>query len=201
MCMILTKENFIDKSSQELDQLIGDEVTKYKVEVGELDEDEILQREQDMIALMNNAEEELKSVMYALPESCTFDGQVFGKKAIMETIVDFLNTQEVEWSYTLGMMELVKLWKNHNLNEIGYYTYDSTLRILGQRKYRGYDAWRKIMAANEYLSSCHREYMRDMSYTVYLAQLHNVLIEGLKKFNQASGQEEGLAEIMPLGDE
>ena len=42
---------------------------------------------------------------------------------------------------------------------------------------------RKILAVNEFLSSSHNDYVRDTAYMIYLSNLHNVVIDALKKFN------------------
>jgi hypothetical protein len=114
-----------------------------------------------------------------LGNSATYEDEVYKKSNIVDNIVYFLNKNEVEWSYTLGLYQLVKLWKS-NADTITYEAYDSTLRILNQTKYKGFKEWTDILVINEFLSSCHAEYVRDTSYLIYLAQLHNTLIDRLK---------------------
>lgn len=178
---MIKREELNEMSQPEFQALMEEDLQRYAAELESLDKDEILSREQELIVLMSDAEENLKNVKYNLPTEATFDGQLFSKKVLCEYIVDFVNTQEVEWSYSLGLLELVKLWKNKDLESVSYHVYDSTLRILGQCRYRGYDAWRKILAVNEFLGGCHEAYVRDASYTIYLASIHNELIKALEE--------------------
>ena len=165
-------------------KLLEDDINQWKVEVETIEsEEETLQKEQELMRAQDEYQEYMKGVEYELQERCTYDNQIYTKAKVQEMIVDFINTQEVEWSYTLGMFELVKLWKMKDLNKIAYGAYDSTLRILNQCRFKGCEAWRKILTVNEYLSNCHLEYARDTSYTIYLGQLHNALIDHLKVFN------------------
>ena len=131
---------------------------------------------------MDENDMRLKATEYDVPESCTFNDMIYDAKTASSYIVSFINTQEVDWNYTLGLYELVKLWKDKNLKTIKYHAYDSTLRILGQCKYKGSENWKRILVVNTFLGSCHEEYVRDTAYMIYLTSLHNVLLDALKKF-------------------
>lgn len=177
------RKDLIEKSTQEIQDMLEKDIQAYAVEVETVEtKEEILDREKELMVLMNENEEYLKTLTYNLPIEATFDGQTFGKKVLCEYIVDFLNTQELEWSYSLGMFELVKLWKTKDLNEVSYHAFDSTLRVLGQCKYRGFEMWRKILAVNEFIKILHSDYVRDTTYMIYLSSLHNTLVDALKKF-------------------
>lgn len=179
------REDLIGKSTQEIQEMLEKDVQTYAVGLEVIEtKEEILDLERELMIKMDENEEYLKTLTYTLPDEAKFDGTVFSKKALAEYIVDFINTQELEFSYSLGMFELVKLWKTKDLQEVGYYAFDSTLRILGQCKYRGYEAWRKILAVNEFMKASHEAYVRDTSYMVYLSSLHNALVDALKKFDE-----------------
>lgn len=179
------RDDLIGKSTQEIQEMLEKDVQTYAVGLEVIEtKEEILDLEKELMVKMDENEAYLKTLTYTLPEEAKFDGTVFSRKALAEYIVDFINTQELEFSYSLGMFELVKLWKTKDLREVGYYAFDSTLRILGQCKYRGYEAWRKILAVNEFMKSCHEDYVRDTSYMVYLSSLHNSLVDVLKKFDE-----------------
>lgn len=179
------KEELIGKETQVLQAMLEADVQKYAVEVETIEtKEEVLNLEVELVEQMKTNEAALANVVYELPEECNFDGTVFGRKVICDYIVDFLNNQELEWSYSLGMYELVKLWKNRDITEVSYHAFDSTIRVLGQCKYKGYDAWRKVLAVNEFLTTLHDQYMVDTTYIIYLSQLHNVLIDALKKFEE-----------------
>ena len=181
---MVTREDLVGKTQQEIEKLLEAEIQAFNVEVSELsDEAEILNKEQELITAMNEYDEYLKAVEYDVAESCTFDNQTYNKKTASDYIVDFVNTQEVDWNYTRGLYELVKLWKTKDLTKIQHHAYDTTLRILGQCKFKGFEAWKKIMVVNTFLSGSHDEYVRDTSYMIYLSSLHNVLLDALKQFN------------------
>jgi hypothetical protein len=181
---MITRENLNGLSPQEIQDLLDANLQEYAVNVLELQEEEnILEKEQEVIKLMEENDIRMKLVTYKLADEVNFDGQVYKKETVQGFIADLLDTQEVEWSYTLGLYEMMKVWKNKELQEIQYHAYDSTLRVLGGLKYKGFMAWKKILTINEFLSSCHEEYTRDYAYIVYLSQIHNTLLEALKKFN------------------
>lgn len=188
---MITREELNEKTQQEIKEMLEADVQAYTVQVSEIaTEEEVLKLEEELIAKMQENDKVLRDTFYDIKDECTYDGQTFNKKTVCEYIVDFINTQEVEWSYTLGLYELVKIWKNNkDLTNIQYHVYDSTLRILGQVKYKGFETWKKILTVNNYLSSCHDNYVRDTSYMLYLSHLHNVLIDALKTFNPDANTE------------
>ena len=180
---MIKREELIDKSQSEIQALLEADVNKFVVEVKEIaEESEVIAKEEEIMVLMNENDAHLKSVAYPVADQGEYDGQVYNKETMCRTIADFISTQEVEWSYTLGLYELYKIWKNVP-KTIQYHAYDSTLRILGGQKFKGIESWRKILAVNEFLSSSHNDYVRDTAYMIYLSNLHNVVIDALKKFN------------------
>lgn len=186
---MITRDDLAGKTQREIETMLETDIQAYVVEVNEMaDEATVLENEKGLVAAMEEYDVHLKDVEYDVAESCTFDNQAYNKKTVSEYIVDFVSTQEVDWNYTLGLYELSKLWKNKDLTKIHHHAYDSTLRILGQCKYKGFENWKKIMVVNSFLSSCHEEYVRDTSYMIYLTSLHNVLLDALKKFNPEENQ-------------
>lgn len=193
---MITREDFIGKTSQEIQDMMTKDVDAFGAEFCETaSEEDLLNKEQELIKLMDDNKAYIDSVTYAVAADCTFDNQVFNKETAAGYIVDFLDSQEVEWSYTLGLYDLVKMWKNKTLETITYGAYDSTLRILGQLKFKGSAAWKKILVVNAFLSNCHEEYIKDTAYIIYLSQLHNTVLEGLKRFNPEPDTEETGADI------
>lgn len=179
---MITRTDLNDKTLQEVENMLQEDIQTYTVSLESLEsEGDLLAREQEIIQLMNANDERIKTVMYSLPENCTFDNQIFSREKVASYIVDLLDKSEVEWPYTLGMYQMVQFWKNKELTEIQYNAYDSILRLLGGLKYKGFESWKKILIINEFLSSCHEEYSRDYGYMVYLSQLHNAVLESLKK--------------------
>jgi hypothetical protein len=87
---------------------------------------------------------------------------------------------EVKWSYTLGLKQLVDMWKSEDFKEINYRVYDTTLRTLDQVSYKGYSEWNDILIINEYLSGCHNDYSLDTGMLVYLSEMHNLVMNRMK---------------------
>lgn len=180
---MIKREELAGKTQQEIQELLEGDVQNFIVQVTELGEEgEVIAAEEDIVAAMRENDEYLRSVVYNVAEQAEYDGQVFNKETMCKAIAEFVATQEVEWSYTLGMYELHKLWKAVP-ETVQYHAYDSTLRILGGLKYKGFESWKKILAVNDFLGACHETYVRDTAYMIYLSNLHNVVIDALKKFN------------------
>lgn len=180
---MIKREELAGLNQQEIQNLLESDVQKFLVEVKEFaDEAETLAKEEELMVVMNENDEHLRNVVYPVANEVTYDNTLHNKKSVCGMIVDFISTQDVEWNYSLGMFELCKLWKACP-ETIQYHAYDSTLRILGGMKYKGFESWRKILTVNAFLGSCHEEYVRDTSYMLYLNNLHNIVIDALKKFN------------------
>lgn len=186
---MIKREDLIEKTQEEMHSMLGADVQEFTVKVAELaTEEEVLKCEEELIVAMADNDTYLKSIEYNVEETCEFDDTVYNAKTICKHISDFIETSEVEWSYTLGLYELTKFWKNIP-KTIPYHVYDSTLRILGGLKYKGREQWRRILTINTFLGSCHNEYVKDTSYMIYLSNLHNVVIDALKKFNPEPEQD------------
>ena len=180
---MINRDDFAGKGQKEIELMCESDIQTFVLEVNELStQEEILNLEKEIEKAMDENDMRLKVTEYDVPESCTFNDMIYDAKTASSYIVSFINTQEVDWNYTLGLYELVKLWKDKNLKTIKYHAYDSTLRILGQCKYKGSENWKRILVVNTFLGSCHEEYVRDTAYMIYLTSLHNVLLDALKKF-------------------
>ena len=87
-----------------------------------------------------------------------------------------MNRSEVDWQFTLGLFQLVKLWKEKDLQTIDYNAFDSTLRLLNNLKFKGFSDWRNILAVNEYMKGCHEPYSIDTAYMIFLNQKHQEIL-------------------------
>ena len=178
---MVTREELKEKSVQEVQDLMQTDLENYKEEISSINEEaELLDIENALMKEHDEYQKVLKDVVYQLPESANFEGETIKKDEITKNIAYFLNKNEVEWPYTLGLYQLIKLWKTKGLKEISYDAYDSTLRLLNQLKYKGVTEWKDILVINEYMSSCHSEYVKDTSYLIYLSQKHNVILDRMK---------------------
>ena len=181
---MITREDLNGKTGEEITKLLEADIAEYTALVEAIEtEEELLDKEKDLMLIMDEYEAYMKNVEYELDDRCTFDGQEYTKKAVFDKIISFLDNQELAWEHVYGVYNLIKIWKNKDLEKISYGAYDSTLRILNTIKYRGFENWKSIQTINEYLSNCHLEYARDTSYIIYVSKLHNAVMDAQKKFH------------------
>ena len=140
------------------------------------DVDTLNKMEEDLMADQKEFDEYIKNVEYALPEAVTYDGERYTKNDVARLIVEFLNRSEVEWQYTLGLYECVKFWKNNAVTAVPYGTFDSTLRLLNNNRFKGYTDWKNILVVNEYMKGCHEPYSIDTSYIIFINQKHQEIM-------------------------
>ena len=152
-------------------------LNEFKDQLSEINDSEALTKlEDELMEEQKEYDEYIKGIKYTLPQAAEYDGERFTKNAIAKLIVDFLNRSEVEWSYTLGLFQLVKIWKEKDLESIEYSAFDSTLRLLNNIKFKGFTDWRNILAVNEYMKGCHEPYSIDTSYMIFLSQKHQEIM-------------------------
>lgn len=199
--MYLKREDLNGKSYEIAQSLLEGEAVKFAEELqGELAKDmtqeqamELLNKyEQDVIKELNEYDEYLNNVEYELPVSCDMDGVHYTRSEITKMIVKHLNKNEVEWNYALGMYQMVQLWNAKGIKTIKYKPYDSTLRMLGQVKYKGFNEWKEILVINEYASKCREAYALDTAWLYYLSNKHNMILdklEGYKPKNEVAPSE------------
>ena len=181
---MITREDLNGKTGEEITKLLEADIAEYTALVDAIEtEEELLDKEKDLMLIMDEYEAYMKNVEYELDDRCTFDGQEYTKKAVFDKIISFLDNQELAWEHVYGVYNLIKIWKNKDVEKISYGAYDSTLRILKTLKYRGFENWKSIQTINEYLSNCHLEYARDTSYIIYVSKLHNAVIDAQEKFH------------------
>lgn len=174
---------------EDLKSLAGDELqTKLKVDVeayeaevaGINDMEELKKREQDLMPLMQEHDNYLSELKYALPEEVEYEGKRYTRRDVATSLIYFLNKAKVKWELTLGMHQLIAIWKNRDAADVLYRAYDATLRTLSTMEFQGDDEWRQILVVNEYMRNMHEEYTRDTSYTYYLAGYHNAILNRMQ---------------------
>lgn len=166
-------ENTLEVVAKQFDQ----ELQEFSIQVGEVSElDQLDVLEEEIMKEQDKVDAYLRTVQYQLPDSTVFDGEKYSLNDIAKNIVYFINKREVEWKYTLGLYQLVKFWKSQNPTVIDYGVYDSTLRILNQNSFKGYQEWKDILACNEYLKSAHESYSKDTSWLIFVSEKHNMIM-------------------------
>lgn len=174
----MTREDLNGKSFAEVEPMLDQEFNDYKTTVDSMmTMDEILDAEDKLMTEAQEYDSYLDSVEYDLPNGADYGGKHYSRNDIAKVIITSLNKLEVEWSQTLGLFELVELWRKKDLTKMPNKAYDSTLRVLNQVKYKGYDEWRDILATNVFLSGCHNSYQLDTGWNVLISEKHNYLMQ------------------------
>lgn len=178
---MITREMFNGLDRDEIQNMMGADLSEFQATIATVETDEELKKlEEELMEVMKANDAVIAQTSYELPADCTSYNQNFTRRTIADIIADFITSVEYEYQYIPGLLGLVKVWKDKNLANIPYGAYDSTLRVLNQQKYRGYNNWINICAVNEFLSSCHAEYVRDTAYLIYLADRHNIIMDQQK---------------------
>ena len=177
---MITRQDLNGKTLQQIQQELQVDCMNYQAQAEQMSMEELNNAEAELVTIMNDYDTQLTNTTYELAKSIEYGGEKYTKSVISVMIIDFINRMEVDWQYTLGMYELVRLWQGVD-KKITYKEYDSTLRILGQVKYKGYDDWKHILAVNEFLMVPQEAYARDNIYVAYLAELHNVILNKMKE--------------------
>lgn len=180
---MIKREDLNGKELQAIQKEMEAHIVTFVAEVSTMDMEQLNSKEAELVTAMTEYDNYLNTVMYGLPREIEFDSKRFSRRDIADRVVEFVNRMEVDWQYTLGMYQMVKLWRVIG-DEIGYKEYDSTLRVLGQVKYKGVNDWENILAVNEFLTAPQEQYSRDNIYTAYMAELHNAVINQMNKLSQ-----------------
>lgn len=181
----MTKEFLAEHSLDECAKQFDLELEEFRKVVDEVNEVAKLEEmEKDLFKEQDETNEYLRTVQYELPAKVEFDGVSFTNKEVATKTIYFLNKKDVEWKYTLGLYQLVKFWKSENPTVITYGAYDSTLRLLNQVTFKGFQEWRDILACNEYFKSAHEAYSKDTSWMVFNSEKHNILVDRIQLLSQ-----------------
>lgn len=183
--MIKFEDLVKNKPVEQIREELQNDSAEFVVAVEQMSMDELNAQEAELINALNEYDKYLDEVVYELPNGAEYDGKKFNKAKIAQNVVKFINRQEVDWQYTLGMLQLVRYWENIEREDkksvIAYKAYDSTLRILGQTKFKGVNDWLDILAINEFVSKPHDQYTIDTSYLIYLSKLHSTVLDKMQK--------------------
>lgn len=184
---MIKREDFDGKKYEEMAAALQADLVVYSEEVEKFATvDDCTAEEQVLMASMDEVQARLDTVKYELPKDVVYDGEKYTKKDVAAKIIYFLNKIECKYEQTLGLYQLVRMWKSQDFNAIPYRVYDSTLRCLNTVSFKGMSDWTDILVVNEYLSQCHNEYSLDTGMLVYLSEMHNLVMNRMKALDPKS---------------
>lgn len=192
---MINREDFNGKTYDEMLAAMQADLVLYAETVAAFNTaDECTAEEQVLMGSMDEVQAHLDVVEYELPKDVYYENKRYTKKDIAAKIVYFLNKIECKWEQTLGVHQLISLWKHDSLENINYRVYDSTLRCLNTVTFKGDDEFVGILATNEFLSKCHNEYSLDTGMLLYFSECHNIVMNRMKELDPKSAVPASLEE-------
>lgn len=167
------KEN---ETSKEVAERLQKEFTSYKAKVDEVNASEVLdEMEKEVLAELEENDKHIRTLEYNVPADVEFEGKVIKRSEVASKIIYYINKQEVEWQYCLGLYQLVQMWRRIG-DKITYGALDSTLRILGQSRSKGEQEWKDTCIINAFVQSMDDDYSKDLSVQYFLAKKHDAIM-------------------------
>ena len=184
-------EEFEGKTTQEIETLLQSKLEEYTKQVNDTTDLVVLKKmELDIDAQQAEYDEYLRKAEYDIQtEPVEFEGKKYTPSEIAKKIIYYLNKNEQTFEYCLGLHGLVTLWKANDIKKISYGAYDSTLRLLGQVKFKGDSEWVDILVINNYLSSAHEGYIKDRAGLLYLAEIRNRVVSRIQLCTKPSDEQ------------
>ena len=101
---------------------------------------------------------------------------------VATNIRKFLDTQTVQWQYTLGMVGMYDFWDPEKKPDtIPYPQLDGILRTLGSMQFTGYEQWAAVIAINKYFEPLHKEYEEATEKIILIGAKHNALMDEMAR--------------------
>lgn len=184
---MIKREDFNGKKYDEMAAALQADLVVYAEEVAKFETlEQCAAEEQVLMASMDEVQQRLDTVAYELPKEVAYNGETYSKKDVAAKVIYFLNKIECKYEQTLGLYQLVSLWKGKDFEMIPYRVYDSTLRCLNTVSFKGMSEWTDILVVNEYLTQCHNEYSLDTGMLVYISEMHNLVMNRMKELDPKS---------------
>lgn len=170
----VTSEKTIEQIREELEKnlvLVGDALNGFS-------KSELASVEQELMGQFRTNDEYLRDRTYQLLETTDFDSRTYEIPEITKMLDEFLSQLEVDFKTSLGVYQAIGFWRSYHKDQpIPYAVLDTTLRLLGLLKFKGYTCLRNILVINQWISTAHLELMRDMIWTEYLHTVHNAILQ------------------------
>ena len=149
---------------------------KYLDKLSKMTKEELEKEEQKLIKSADKLNEDVVKKSFELK----YEGYLDAAKAVQY----FLNKQEIDQNYLTGLITMYEFWNpDFKKDKIDFPTLDSTLRLIGGMKFKGYDEWTKAMKIIDYFKYLYEDYSSVTEEIYDTAERHNAVIEKLKLFN------------------
>ena len=154
------------------------EMEEYKKSIETLTLDELLAKEQEVIKEADEINGKISKYQFKIAAK--------GYKETAEAIRYFLDKQEVQWQYTVGLITMYEFWNpSKNPKEVSYPMFDGTIRYLGEMKFKGYQEWKYVVQINDYFKDVRDEYAELTEKIWDNATKHNIILERIDLLDPA----------------
>lgn len=141
---------------------------------------ELEKLEADVIEEADKVNKDIAEMEFDLPKE--------NFKEVGSAVQYFLNKQEVQWQYTLGMVAMYDFWNKYT-KKIPYPQLDAILRTLGSMKFTGYDEWARVIVINKYFEPLQKAY-RDASEAAWdVASKHEAIMRKMDELNTQTDED------------
>lgn len=149
------------------------EMDEFKKSIEVLNLEDLQAKEQEIIKEADDLNKEISEYQFKISAK--------GYKEAAEAIRYFLEKQEVQWQYTVGLITMYEFWNpTKNPKQVSYPMFDGTVRTLGEMKFKGYKEWKYVVEINEYFKDVRDEYAELTEKIWDNATKHNIILERLE---------------------
>lgn len=143
---------------------------EFKSSLKDMDLEALKKLEEEVVAECDKVDKEVRAMKFKLEKK--------GQEEAAKNIRMLLDTQQIQWQYTLGMVGLYEFWDG-NQKEVDYDLLDATLRTLGNMQYTGYNHWKAVVQINDYMSCVQDKYGDATNKIFFMAEKHNAVMEAM----------------------
>lgn len=190
----ITRDTVLNEQDfEKIGQLLEADVVTFTDEISDLTTEELKEKEAELMETFKENETYLSEVQYELASSVEYDGTNVKRSDIASKVIGFLNRIEVPFQASLGLYQCIRFWKTAGATpdtKIPYGAYDSTLRLLGQLKFKGETDCFDILVVNNWFATAHDGYKRDNIWTQYLSAKHQAIMTALENLEKANAEAE-----------
>lgn len=171
------KDHYISEKNRFSEYIygLGDNVEQLKAE------------EQAIIALAEDYDKRMNEHKgYPLPDDVMFSINgapevAYSKAKVATKIRKFLEKQGVEFSLTLGYLQIYEFW-NAPKSRINHKVMDATLKILGQQgvKFEGPKEWESILIIDRYFKPISEDYSKNVLEQRFYVDMHSIILDALQ---------------------